>query len=223
MDGVRALIVLAMLGTLEGQGYSEAKRPRAQEKISPAEGQLKKASAKQVEAVPLSYFTGAFTSWDMYGLVFGYQWHPASELQFETRFVRGNTDKFEDIKWTRHENAFGVHQRFYFKDDTWCLSAGFVTRDATFKSHGRNAEIPSRSDLIVRRHDLAFRLALGTQYQEGSFIYGFDWITIENRFLTLSTSHRSTTPTEADAWDRRDTNQLFDVVYTTSIRVGWKF
>jgi hypothetical protein len=230
MNGARALILLAILGTCEGRGYSESKKPGTQAKDKEDQGRLKKANSKAdvSKAAPPFYFTGAFTSWDTYGLILAYQWRPAFDLQLEARSIRGNTDEYKDLKWTRHEDSFGIHQRYYKKDDSWCLSLGFISRNASFNSNGGLDEIPPDSKIHIRRHDIAFRVALGTQYQTGSFVWGFDWITIENRFLTLSTNHRATHPIGGDVseglrWDRRDTNELFDKVAYPSLRIGWRF
>lgn len=224
------LILLVMLVAFEGRGYSQAKRSLSQEKSIEAPARSRKTAPKELEteAAPPSYVAGAFASFDLYGLLLGYQWNPAYELQLELRSVRGDSDDDKGMKWKRNEDSWGIHQRFYRKADSWCASLGIISRNASFKAQGSPLVTPGGGDILIDRRDLAIRLALGTHYEAGSFVYGFDWFTFENRLLTLSSSHRATAPTVAGAdkglnWDKGDTDELFEFLFYTSIRIGWRF
>jgi hypothetical protein len=230
MNGSGKLILLVMLLAFEGLGYSQAKRPLSQAKSIETQARSRKAAPKELEseAAPPSYFAGAFASFDLYGLVLGYQWNPAYELQLELRSVRVDSDDYKGMKWKRNEDSWGIHQRFYRKTDSWCGSLGLISRSASFKAQGSPLVAPAGGGILIDRQDLAIRLALGTQYESGSFIYGFDWFTFENRLLTLSSSHRATAPTVAGAaeglnWDKGDSDDLFEFLFYTSIRIGWRF
>jgi hypothetical protein len=230
MNGTGKLIVLITLVAFEGRGYSQVKRPGGQEKSIEAPGRSRKVAPKELdtEAAAPSYFAGAFAAFDLYGIVLGYREQAGSEIQIEARSVRGDSDTMKDVKWKRHEDSLGIHKRYYKKDDSWCLSVGFIGRDATFRTHGGSDAIYPDSELLVRRQDLAFRIALGTQYQAGSFVWGFDWLALEHRLLTMSSTQRVRIPAgsaipESLKWERRYSDELFERLAVTSVRIGWRF